>query len=50
MFAVSMFEGVTTEASELIITRVEKNLRKVIFHNGEWVADYKRIRVMGIKE
>ena len=50
MFAVSMFEGVTTEVKELIITRVEKNLREVLFHNSEWVADYKRIRVMGIKE
>ncbi|MBT2701402.1 class I SAM-dependent methyltransferase [Bacillus sp. ISL-40] len=50
MFATSMFEGVTTETKELIITRVEENSREVLFRNGEWIADYKRIRVLGIKE
>ncbi|MBT2727698.1 methyltransferase domain-containing protein [Bacillus sp. ISL-75] len=50
MFATSMFEGVTSDTKELIITRVEENLREVLFRNGEWIADYKRIRVLGIKE
>lgn len=50
MFATSMFEGVTSETKELIITRVEENLREVLFRKGEWIADYKRIRVLGIKE
>ncbi|MEY2194097.1 trans-aconitate 2-methyltransferase [Neobacillus sp. BF23-41] len=49
MFATSMFEGVTSDTKELIITRVEKNLREVLFQNGEWIADYKRIRVLGTK-
>jgi ubiquinone/menaquinone biosynthesis C-methylase UbiE len=50
MFAFSMFEGIPTETKELILTQVENNLRDVLFHNGEWIADYKRIRVVGIKE
>ncbi|MEH7127855.1 methyltransferase domain-containing protein [Neobacillus drentensis] len=50
MFATSMFEGVTTETKEVIVTRVEDSLRQGLFMNGEWIADYKRIRVLGIKE
>lgn len=50
MFAFSMFDGIPTETKELIMTRVENNLREVLFHNGEWIADYKRIRVVGMKE
>ena len=50
MFAASMFEGVSIETKEEILTAVDKNLRAVLFKNGEWVADYMRIRVMGVKE
>ena len=50
MFATSMFEGVTTVTKGAIITRVEESVREGLFRNGEWVADYKRIRVLGIKE
>lgn len=49
MFAVSMFEGVTPEIQELVIEKVEETLKTVLFKNGEWTADYKRIRVVGIK-
>jgi len=37
MFASHMFEGINED---------KKHLRK----NGIWIADYKRIRVIGIKE
>lgn len=50
MFALGMFEGLTPETADLIITRVETNLKDVLCRNGEWTVDYKRIRVMGIKE
>ncbi|MFJ7726096.1 class I SAM-dependent methyltransferase [Neobacillus sp. NPDC097160] len=51
MFAVSLFEGVTTEIQELVINKVEETLKSVLFKkSGEWTADYKRIRVVGIKE
>ncbi|WP_233522644.1 class I SAM-dependent methyltransferase [Peribacillus glennii] len=50
MFASSMFENVSGEIKELILTNVEENLKDVLFQDGGWIADYKRIRVMGIKE
>lgn len=50
MFANSMFEGVNTDTKELIIATVEKNLREALFQNGKWIADYKRIRVIGVKD
>jgi hypothetical protein len=50
MFGRSMFEGLAEETKDLIITKVENNLKEVLFHNGGWFADYKRIRVIGIKE
>ena len=49
MFAASMFDSVPIEAKVEILVTIEKNLRKVLFLNDQWVADYKRIRVMGIK-
>jgi ubiquinone/menaquinone biosynthesis C-methylase UbiE len=50
MFGRSIFEGLTEETKNLIITQVENNLKGILFHNGAWFADYKRIRVIGIKE
>jgi len=50
MFGSGMFEGLTEETKDLIITKVENNLKGVLFYNGGWIADYKRIRVIGIKE
>jgi len=50
MFATSMLDGLTPEAKERIITESTQNLREVLYHNGAWIADYKRIRVVGIKE
>jgi trans-aconitate methyltransferase len=50
MFGSSMFRGLTGETKDFIITKVENNLKEVLFRNGGWSADYKRIRVIGIKE
>ena len=50
MFANSMFEGLTIETKDLIMNRVEKSLKEVLYHDGKWLADCKRIRVVGIKE
>ncbi|MDN3018001.1 methyltransferase domain-containing protein [Paenibacillus sp. BSR1-1] len=50
MFAISMFEGLTAETKDEVINRVEKALKKVLYQNGQWQADYKRIRVVGVKE
>ncbi|MEH7307912.1 methyltransferase domain-containing protein [Neobacillus drentensis] len=50
MFATSLIEGITVEKRESILTTVEKNVRGALYRNGVWLADYKRIRVVGIKE
>lgn len=50
MFGSSMFTGIPVENRDSIITEVEQRLNAVLNKNGEWVADYKRIRVIGIKE
>jgi len=49
MFGSSMFEGIPDVKKDVIISRVEKNLRKVLYQDGCWVGDYKRIRVIGYK-
>lgn len=50
MFGGSIFEGLTVETKDIIMTKVENNLKSVLYYNGRWFADYKRIRVIGIKE
>jgi ubiquinone/menaquinone biosynthesis C-methylase UbiE len=50
MFAAGMFEGLNDELKDLIITKVENNLKSILFHDNRWFADYKRIRVVGVKQ
>ncbi|MFC5558485.1 class I SAM-dependent methyltransferase [Ureibacillus thermophilus] len=50
MFASSFFEGINEQLKHEIIANVETALKPSLFENGVWVADYKRIRVVGIKE
>ncbi|MBS4218798.1 methyltransferase domain-containing protein [Bacillus sp. FJAT-49711] len=50
MFANAMFEGISESKKDMIIKNVENNLREILFHDDKWIADYKRIRVIGIKE
>jgi trans-aconitate methyltransferase len=50
MFGCHMFESVDEDKKDYIITKVENNLKAVLCKDGNWIADYKRIRVIGIKE
>lgn len=50
MFGSQLFAGVPEESREAIITNVENRLKDRLYKDGHWVADYKRIRVIGIKE
>jgi trans-aconitate methyltransferase len=50
MFAGSYFQQVPSSVAEELIRQIENNLKKKLFVNGDWHADYKRIRVIGIKE
>ncbi|MCR2821270.1 class I SAM-dependent methyltransferase [Lederbergia panacisoli] len=50
MFASDMLEGIPENKKDHIIKNVENKLRETLYHEGKWTADYKRIRVIGIKE
>lgn len=50
MFGSNMFEGIVKDRKDSIITKVENNLKGILYNDGLWIADYKRIRVIGIKE
>ncbi|MRH43836.1 methyltransferase domain-containing protein [Aquibacillus halophilus] len=49
MFGQSMFAGIDEETVSLIITNVEHSLSDTLLEDGVWIADYKRIRVIGVK-
>ncbi|MED1439811.1 methyltransferase domain-containing protein [Aeribacillus composti] len=50
MFAGSLFNDVADDTKSFIITNIENKLKNTLFQNGKWLADYKRIRVIGMKE
>ncbi|MDL4841110.1 class I SAM-dependent methyltransferase [Aquibacillus rhizosphaerae] len=50
MFAGSMFGEQADDTKELVVTKVENNLKEFLYKDGSWFADYKRVRVVGIKD
>lgn len=50
MFASSMVEGLSEQAKNTVLSNAEESLKSCLFQKGRWMADYKRIRVIGIKE
>ncbi|MGY4691762.1 class I SAM-dependent methyltransferase [Salibacterium sp. K-3] len=49
MFGKTMFEEFDNESVHKVITNVENNLKESMFKENKWIADYKRIRVIGKK-
>ncbi|MFJ5760966.1 methyltransferase domain-containing protein [Neobacillus sp. NPDC093182] len=49
MFGSLLFEGISQDKKDEIVTKVENNLKEILYKDGNWIADYKRIRVRGIK-
>lgn len=49
MFGNSIFEQVHDKTRESIIHAVQSRLKKKLYVNNTWIADYKRLRVIGIK-
>lgn len=49
MFGSQMFADIDEDKKEYIITKVENNLKEILYKNGSWIADYKRIRIIGVK-
>jgi trans-aconitate methyltransferase len=50
MFGNAFFTGVAEHERNNILTKIDQQLRPLLYSNGQWIADYKRIRVIGIKE
>ncbi len=50
MFGGGLFTGIPEDVKEHMMMEVQRNLKEEWFHNGKWIADYRRIRVMAIKE
>jgi hypothetical protein len=50
MFRGGMFDKVDSSAKGKILYEVEESLRSKLFKDGHWYADYRRLRVMAIKE
>jgi trans-aconitate methyltransferase len=49
MFGSQFFEGIDECRKDKIIMKTEEVLKETLYKDGRWVADYKRIRVIGFK-
>lgn len=49
MFSPSLFENVAPETTAQIFDATAAQLREVLYKNGQWFADYKRLRVVAFK-
>ncbi|TRZ38640.1 class I SAM-dependent methyltransferase [Niallia circulans] len=50
MFGDSFFKGLSENKKAMITQKVSKKLHPQVYKDGAWQIDYKRIRVIGIKE
>jgi trans-aconitate 2-methyltransferase len=48
MFAAGAIDAVGAERREAFLTRLEETARPVLFRDGGWFADYRRLRVVGV--
>lgn len=49
MFAADTVAAIAPERREEFFLRMEDDLRPQLFHDGQWVADYRRLRVMAVR-
>ncbi len=50
MFAHNYLKEINTKDKAIILRNVRKNLEQTHYRNGIWYADYKRLRIVAIKE
>lgn len=48
-FAGALLQGIAQEQQQAMIAQCTASLRPLLYHNGEWVADYRRIRIVAVK-
>lgn len=49
MFAGGFFSGLSEEVRSQVINAVEQRLRSTQYRDGNWMADYRRIRIVAVK-
>lgn len=49
-FANSYFQSFGEQEKDIIFEKVANKVKDQLFHDGSWYADYKRIRIIAIKE
>src|SRR5262249_41641375 len=49
-FTDNVIAAIAPERREEVIGEVERELRPVLFRDGSWFADYRRIRVRAVRE
>ncbi|NMO77579.1 class I SAM-dependent methyltransferase [Niallia alba] len=50
MFGDQLFHDIPLDDKNDIISKVEENVKDILYIKGKWMADYKRLRVIGVKE
>lgn len=50
MFGGAFFRLIPADQTEQIIRDIETRLRPALYRDGQWVADYRRLRITAIKE
>lgn len=50
MFAGTFFEGIPDSQRAALYASIASRLRPLLFHDGAWVIDYVRLRVLALKE
>ena len=50
MFGDRVFRNVSDDMKQLVLERTEKKTRDLLFKNGQWIADYIRLRIVAYKE
>jgi trans-aconitate methyltransferase len=49
MFRESLFVAIPDDAKEQVLATIEAKLRDVLFKDGHWFADYRRLRIVAYK-
>ncbi len=49
MFAAGFLSGLSDDVRSHVINSVEERLRPALYRDGNWIADYRRIRVVAVK-
>ncbi|HLR37649.1 MAG TPA: methyltransferase domain-containing protein [Chitinophagaceae bacterium] len=49
MFAGTFFEGISENKKQALLYEMQATLRDELYQDGEWIADYKRLRFYAVK-